>query len=269
MAEDTPCVSTNEDGSITINESGYITPENISKLRFSFSGPDDITESLHKKSSKRRDDVSVTKKGKTAYGAMKCTYPDKTESSMIILTKCILQYRENIEREDSDYGTGYVCIGLPLVYIGKIRSDASKNSGIKANVKDNVKMLENHMWVNCSLEKLNEDSIWIVYESPEGEGEGKNVDIRTLLSHMKQSMECIMLTTCSVTQTTDKMEDDLDLKNGQYHFTFKPAEIFFKGVSDLVGPVLEDTNRRKKESASKGAMLVASQRLADFAARHL
>lgn len=262
-------VDNGEDG-IEIMEEGFITRENIGTMKFTFSKPQDITESLYKKNSRSRDQISATKKGRTGYSSLTCTYPNNRDtSSKIMITDCVVQYREGIDREDSDYGRTYVAIGIPTIYINKIRNDARQNSSVDVGVKENVKNQEGCFWLNCTLDRLSELDTWIIYRDGNGEEVGGNGTVRTILSGMKRSITVNVTMTCSASMTTDTMEEAMDLNNGKFTFTMKPTEMFLKDVSDKTGPVLDDTTRRKKEGANKTDKFIASAELAEFAMRNL
>lgn len=260
----------NEEGGIEIMEEGFITSDNINKMKFTFSKPQDITESLHKNNSRSRDEVSATKKGRIGYSSLTCTYPNRKDtSSKIVLTDCTVQYREGIDREKSGYGRSYVAIGIPTIYISKISSDAKQNSSINVGVKENVKSQEGCFWLNCSLDNLPETNTWIIYRDENGDEVGGNGTVHTILSGMKSSIKVDVMVTCSASMTTDTLDKELDLDRGKFDFTMKPTEMFFREVSDKVGPLLDDTTRRKKEAANKAERFIASRELAEFAMRNL
>lgn len=266
---ETVYVTDNGDDGIEIMEEGFITPQNISQMSFSFDAGKEITESLNKKNTKSRERVSVTKHGRTGYTPLTCTYPNKRDkSSKIMLTDCIIQYRLGIDREDSDYGRSYVCIGVPTIYINKIRSDARKNSGLEVGVKDTVKVQENCYWLNCTLDRLSEADTWIVYRNGDEEIGGHGT-VYSILAGLKSSLVADIMMTCSGSMATQKTDDELDLINGKYTLTMKPTEVFIRDVSDKVGPTLDDTNRRRKEGATKVERFLASDKLAEFAMRNL
>lgn len=269
-ADNISYVMENDEGGIEIMEDGFITPENLSKMRFTFSKPQDITESLYKNNSRSRDQVSATKNGRVGYSSLTCTYPNgRDTSSKIVLTDCVVQYREGIDRENSQYGRSYVAIGIPTIYINKIGSDGRQNSSINIGVKENVKTQEGCFWLNCTLDNLPEINTWIIYRDENGDEVGGNGTVYTILSGMKRSIKVDVMVTCSASMSTDKMDKELDLDGGKFDFTMKPTEMFFREVSDKVGPLLDDTTKRKKEAANKAERFIASSELAEFAMRNL
>ena len=263
-------VADNGDGNIEVMEDGFITHENINKMKFTFSPGQDITESLHKKSSKSNKNISVTKNGRTGYCSLTCTYPNGSDTtSKVVLTDCILQYRENIENDDNNYGKSYVCIGIPTTYIDKMRKDAKENSHISLTVKDKVQRMEGYYWVDCSLDNLSELDTWIIFVDDTGEDAGRNGSVHTVLKGMKSSMVVDIMTTVSGSMSNNKMDEDLDLINGRYTITMKPTEMYIRDISKKTGPILEDATKRKKEGANKSERFKASDKLAEFAMRHL
>ena len=270
MTDNIDYVVDNGDDGIEILESGHIDKDNISKMKFSFSKGVDITESLNKKKSTSRQQVSVTKNGRTGYSALTCTYPNnKDTSSKILLTGCILQYREGVDRDNSEYGRSYATIGVPTIYINKIRSDAKANSSLNLSVKENVKSQEGYYWFNCTLDNLADMDTWIIYKDNDNEAVGARGNVHTILSGLKANLLISGTFTCSASMSTDTMDERMDLVNGTYTITMKPTEMFIHRKSDIAGPQLEDTIRRRKEGASKGEKFMASDELAQFAMRHL
>ena len=260
----------NGDDGIEIMDDGFITHDNVTEMKFSFSAGQDITESLHKKNTKTRQNVSVTKNGRIAYSSLTCTYPNgKDTSSKVMFTDCIIQYREGIGRDDSDYGRGYVSIGVPIAYVDKMMKDAKRYSSMHLAPNDKVQKKEGCYWFTCSLENLPETDTWIIFQDDSGDDQGRNVSVHAILKDMKSSMVVDMMTTVSGSMTTNRMDEDLDLYNGKYTFTLKPTEMFIRDKSDKVGPVLDDTTRRRKEGASKSDRFRASGKLAEFAMRNL
>ena len=270
MATDTKeYVKDNGDDGIQIMDDGFITPENISLMKFTFSKPQDITESLQKKNSGSRDQISVTKNGRTAYSSLTCHYPNKKDtSSKVMLTDCVVQYREGIDREDSKYGRGYVTIGIPTIYINKMKTDAKANSSVNATVKEKVKAQEGCYWLDCTLDKLSETNTWLLY-TKDGEEVGANSSIQAILSGLKHSLVVDAMFTCSVSSATDTMNEIIDVDNGTFTFTMKPTEMYLKDTYNKIGPVLDDTTRRKKEGANQSMRLLASNKLAELAMRNL
>ena len=263
-----------DDGQIEIMEDAFITRENVSKMKFTFTQPDDITESLNKKNNRTRQDVSATKKGRIAYSSLTCTYPDgKSTSSKVMLTDCVIQYREGIERDDgsSNYAVDYVTIGVPGYYISKITKDARNNSSMNVSTKDKVKNLEGCFWIDCQLEKLTDNDTYIIYET-EGDPEdvtATNGNIRQILKGLGKSLLVDVMVTCSASMSNTSIMEELDLRNGRFTLAMKPTEMFVRDVSDKVGPLLEDTTRRKKEATNKTERFKASSALAQFAMRNL
>jgi hypothetical protein len=186
-----------------------------------------------------------------------------------MLTDCVIQHRLGIDRDDSEYGRSYVCIGIPAEYIDKIRKDAKLNSSMELGVKDKVQRKEGCYWLDCSLDNLSTLDTWIIFQGDAGEDEGRNGTVHTIVKGMKSSVVADIMLTVSATITTNRMDEDLDLINGKYTITMKPTELFAKDTSAKVGPVLDDTTRRKKEGANKTERFKASSKLAEFAMRHL
>lgn len=245
MSEEVQYVKVSEEGDIAIQEEGFIDLDNIGKMKFTFQPGQDITESLAKK---KQPEVSAIKKGRTGYTPMKCTYPNGTEtSSKIVLTDCIIQWRQGIDRPDSDYASTYVCIGVPDRYITKIIGDAKRHSGINLGPKDNVQHKNEHYWFGCNLSGLRQDNTWIIYTDKDGETQGSQGMLREILKDMNGSLLVDVMVSISGSLATEELSEKLPLKDGMYTITMKPTEVFIRDTSRIEGPILEDTNRRDRE----------------------
>lgn len=256
-----------EDGMVSILEDGFITNENISKMKFTFSKPEDITERLK---NSNRPQLTERPQGRTGNANMTCTYPDgKSVSSKILLTNCIVQYRkEPLERGDR-YGNTFVNIGIPTIYISKLMADAKKNSGITLRVKDKVKLINNHYWFDCNLDKLTQQNTWIIYEDASGGTSGGQAILKDTLVSMKSNIIVDIMVTVSASMTSKSVAEELDLINGIFYFSIKPTEMFMKSETDIEGPVLEQLNMSQKETTDKTVKFLASAKLAEYAMRNL
>lgn len=249
----TSYVQVNADDSIEIMEDGYITSENVNQMNFSFEKPKEITNSLKKNKKLGNENVNDTVEHRTGFAAATCKYPDGKSTSSIILTQVVFQYREGLEKSTTtDYGSNYVCIGIPLAYIEKIVKDAANNSSLNLGVKEKFEMAEGMYWIDCSLEKLTPGSTFTLNER----GASTAASLQKMLRVGKHSIEGLILTSLSATITNDSMAERLDL-GGRYHITMKPSEVYMLKKSNKKGPQLKNLNQRKKEGANKNDLLVA------------
>lgn len=251
-----------EDGAIEILEEGYISTNNIDSMKFEFAKGQDITESLAKKqrNSKIAQEVSALKKGRTGYTPIKLIYPNGKNTSVVFFTNCVVQYRQGIGRNNSEYAETYVCIGIPSKYINKIKADAKKNSAINVGVKDSVRLMEGCYWFSCTLANVLDEGIWFFFDEGE-DGDGyRSCTVREALELDNHNLVASISCTISGSMATEKLDQELDLENGIYTLTIKPHEIFFTDISDKRGPELEDTNKRSKEKVNKSEALRTTNR---------
>lgn len=258
-------VTINEDGSITLEPDAHISEDNIDDMTFTFAEGVDITESVAKKNSKNKIPISYTKTGRTAYTPATVTYPDgESNSSKFLLEGCIIQHTPALKAQNHSYGKDFVFIGIPEIYIDKIFKDAKNNSQINIVNKPNVQSLNGYYWLRCNLDKLSHKDCQIVTE----DGSAK-VSIHNMLTDMGQSIIAAITFTLSGSMTNNKMDDELDLKDGTYSATMKPTEVFAYDITEIKGPELIDTNNRKKEGAATSSVFVAKGGLAAMAAKRL
>ena len=253
---------------IQLTEEAYIGHSNINSMKFSFSPGQDITENLNKRESRDRTEVTATKKGRVAYSSLICTYPNGETSSKIILQGCILQYRKGIKSAKSDYGRGFVCIGIPETYVSKIMGDAKTRSTLTVKPKPKVKRQEGYYWFDCTLEKLLPDKCFLAYDA-EGEFSGIPMPINDMFEDTEKSILADIAFTCSGSQTTESMAEKIDLNKGVYYLTLKPTSIQMTTETDIVGPTLDDTNRRFAETITPSSKSMASERLLAIAMKRM
>jgi len=250
-----------EEDTIHILEAAHITDETYNKFRYVFQPGADITESLKKRTDSAP--VSATKNGRTGYSSMTCEYPDKTTSGQIFIRGCIFQYRQTVDRDNADYGTRYVCLGIPQAFVGKIMSDAKTTAGINVGAKHNVQKKEGYYWFNANIDALKEDASWVVIDL-NGEPTGFNFSVKEVLSGQKKNMLADVKITMSATMSTETMEERLELKSGMYSLSVKPTEVYFKDATPVEGPVLNGVQQRKMESMAPTDVFVASPLMAAF-----
>jgi len=250
-----------------IQEAGFIGTDNIRSMKFTFAAGKDITESINKRP---REQVSATKNGRIGYTPMTCTYPNGTDSSSkVILKDCIIQYREGVTKEDSNYAISYVCIGIPSIYISKVIDDGRRNSSLTIGVNDKTQHKNDYYWFNANLDNLSEQNTWIIHKDADGDDAAKQVILREVLAAMGASITCTICATVSGSMTTDIMAEALNLKGGTYSLTIKPTEVFLQDVTNIEGPVLDDTQKRLNTTTQKSLAFTASEKLAAFAMRNL
>lgn len=252
---------------IKIEQDGYIGPENISEMRFTFAPGQEITEGVSDKNAGKKQVVSYTKNGRSAYTPVTVNYPDNSTSSKMVLTGCILQHTEALNAPNHKYAKNFVIIAIPEEYIDKIIADAKSESGINLTVKPNTETKNGFYWMRCNLDKLQKKDTHILLDRDGGKSIELTLD--QLLSDFGKSVSAFIVFTLSGSMNSDKMEETLDLENGQYFITMKPTEVWATSDSSVEGPILKDTNNRKNESVSLSGHLFADGALAEFAMKRL
>ena len=254
----------NDDETVDILEAGYITPANVNSMKFSFDTKTDITERLEKKSTATSRNVSVTTNGRIGYAPLTCTYPDGTKSSKVVLTDVVVQYRDIVELEKNNYGKTYISVGVPSIYLEKMKKDARLNSAMNLTTKDKNQQLEGCYWMDFNLERLTQSDTMMIYKDKNNETQAISISFEKALTATKKSLTCNMMVTVSGSMTTPTVDEPLDLVNGQFYFALKPTEAFIMEESNKVGPVLTDAGRRKNERIERTESLMASTKLAEM-----
>lgn len=259
----------NGEETIELTEEAYLNNDNIDSVQFTFSPGDDITENLNKKEDRERTTITATKKGRVAYSSLTCRYPNGETSSKIMLQGCVAQYREGIKKKPStDYGRGYVCIGIPERYVNKLIKDAKSRSKLTVTTKPKVKKQEGYFWFDCTLDRITSNDCILLYNN-EGELGGIPASLRDMFEEMESNINVDIMFTCSASQTTESMSEKIDLERGTYFLTLKPTKIYMTTESSTKGPTLDDTNRRSKETITPSTKSMASGRLLELAMRKM
>ncbi|KJZ68973.1 hypothetical protein HIM_11630 [Hirsutella minnesotensis 3608] len=256
--------SVKEDGGkeFVILEDGHVTRQNVSKFHFKFTKPSDITESINKRTGGRVASFSVTKSGRVGYTSMSCVYPDNTTSSKVLLTGCIFQYREKAK---SDYGSSYVCMGVPEEYITQFILSARKESSVNLQVSEKFENKNGYYWVNAKTDGLSANSTLIMYVDEDGLDQGIPKRLPNVLADFKSNILADVCCVVSGSMTTDTMQEKLNLENGQFNLTIKLMNIYIKDVSDVEGPTLSAINRQESETVEVSDRLRASSKLVEYA----
>lgn len=263
--EQSDYITTNEDGSITIEPDGHISMENIDIMKFTFEDGKDITESVAKKNAKNKNTVSFTKNGRSAYTPITVNYPDGySKSSKFLLEDCIIQHTPALNAQNHSYAKDFVFIGIPTVYIDKIIEDGRNESQINLANKENVQELNGYYWLRCNLDKLSHRDTQIITEDGP-----VRMSIDMILKEAKKSLMASIVFSLSGSMNNQNMDEELDLKDGTYYITMKPFEVYVYADTDIKGPELTDTNNRKKEGSAMSSSFVAKGNIAAIAARRL
>lgn len=253
-------VKVNDNGTTEVMPDGYINTGNIDLMKFHFEKPRDITNSFKHNNKLNNEGVDDTIEHRTAYGGGECEYPDGNRTAKIVLEDVIIQYREGIaKKDDTKYGRTYVCIGIPLKY-NKICSDANTVSSVKLKIKDKYEPKEGHFWLDCNLDKLTPESVYVI----DGEGNPTPTTLFKMLKGGKTSFKAHIFTAFSATATDDDIKKKMNLDR-TYNLALKPYEIFLVSKTKIVGPTLAQIKKRETESTAKGEKFLADDDLVAIA----
>jgi len=250
----------------TILDDAFISTSNVSDFKYTFDNPTDITDKLL--NNKKKQGTFSNHKGRTGFAELCCTYPDKTYSNKLFLMGVVAQYIKAIEKPDNPYGKDYIFIGIPSAIITELQTQAKVNSGITVKPKAVAKEQGGYWWVSCNLDSVSTDDM---YMSLPGKAEDSIDNVKwpidDILRSTKQHVLCNMTFNISASITTPSLQESLDLKNGEYHFSIKPLTITARKEVDVDAPMLQSADRKATERPEPSTLNLAdpNSKLAELA----
>lgn len=247
-----------------ITDKGYIDLDNIGQMKFTFGTPNDITESLNKRTGGDIGSQSTIKKGRVGYSRASCTYPDGSVTEQVIVTNCIIHYRQKMT---GGYGDSYITVGIPTAYVNRILVEAKKTINVVVPAKFQEK--NGCYWFNCKIDKLTKDNTWVVYTDAEGDLAGATGILKQVLGDMESSIVVTARFVIAASMATESVDQKLDMTNGVFNLSFSVTEVFLQKKTNIEGPTLDTIQRQEKETTEKHEKLLASDELASYAMTRL
>lgn len=244
---------------IILLRDAHVTAKSLPGMKFMFDRPTDITDSVKKRGSRRIQSSSAA--GRIAYTRGKVVYPDGTHTTKVYLEGCIVQYRQ---KPDDNYGVTYICLGVPEEYVDAILAGGT-SSGVKLQVRENVKKHEGHYWFSANVEDLTADSTKVYIAKPDDDdADEMKIPINDLLKRTEKNAYVDAVVVLSGSQTTRKESDGVDLSGGVFNLSIKVWELFIIDTTHIDGPALVLSDKSKKETPELTDRVVASNALADL-----
>lgn len=248
-----------------ILEDGHISSSNIVNMGFEFSRPVDITANLDKRNARNPNPDIPQNPGRTGFTSMTVKYPNGETSSKAVFKECVIQYREAMLRENGrDYGSTYICLGIPTAYLETIFRNA-RNNNIHMENREKTREKSGYYWVDCDIRRLGLSDVCIFYEQG-GEAMTINKSIREILMTLRQNVECTVTLSISGNITNRNKNEDLPLDRGVYHPSIKLSEIVVLKDSNVESPDLSEfATQAKNEKSEKSEASIAKGKVLEMA----